>query len=161
MSARRLSDFGVLVLKGMGMGAADVIPGVSGGTIAFITGIYEELVFRLILICLLMLLFQDLIGIDHGVHLPDAAVHAQVGHEHRLDSDRRVRLHGIQVLGFHTQARNQALLRGEITVTAIWPAVSPYPHPAAGVFLRCPRSWSSSSSTWDTTTDKRGTITMV
>lgn len=31
-------------LKGMGMGAADVIPGVSGGTIAFMTGIYEELV---------------------------------------------------------------------------------------------------------------------
>jgi putative membrane protein len=28
----------------MGMGAADVVPGVSGGTIAFITGIYEELV---------------------------------------------------------------------------------------------------------------------
>ncbi len=34
----------MLVLKGMGMGAADVIPGVSGGTIAFITGIYEELI---------------------------------------------------------------------------------------------------------------------
>lgn len=31
-------------LKGIGMGAADVIPGVSGGTIAFMTGIYEELV---------------------------------------------------------------------------------------------------------------------
>lgn len=30
--------------RGMAMGAADVIPGVSGGTIAFITGIYEELV---------------------------------------------------------------------------------------------------------------------
>jgi putative membrane protein len=30
--------------RGMGMGAADVIPGVSGGTIAFITGIYQELV---------------------------------------------------------------------------------------------------------------------
>lgn len=28
-------------------------------------GIYEELVFRLILICLLMLLFQDLIGLSH------------------------------------------------------------------------------------------------
>lgn len=28
----------------MGMGAADVVPGVSGGTIAFITGIYEELI---------------------------------------------------------------------------------------------------------------------
>ena len=44
MITRRLRDFGVLVLKGMGMGAADVVPGVSGGTIAFITGIYEELV---------------------------------------------------------------------------------------------------------------------
>lgn len=33
----------LLVLKGMAMGAADVVPGVSGGTIAFITGIYEEL----------------------------------------------------------------------------------------------------------------------
>ena len=33
-----------LVLKGLAMGAANVIPGVSGGTIAFITGIYERLV---------------------------------------------------------------------------------------------------------------------
>ncbi len=33
-----------IFLKGMGMGAADVVPGVSGGTIAFITGIYEELI---------------------------------------------------------------------------------------------------------------------
>ena len=31
-------------VKGMAMGAADVVPGVSGGTVAFITGIYEELV---------------------------------------------------------------------------------------------------------------------
>ncbi len=30
-------------LKGMAMGMAEVIPGVSGGTIAFITGIYEKL----------------------------------------------------------------------------------------------------------------------
>ena len=44
MSIRSLRDFGLIVLKGMGMGAADVVPGVSGGTIAFITGIYEELV---------------------------------------------------------------------------------------------------------------------
>lgn len=33
-----------VTLKGMAMGAADVVPGVSGGTIAFITGIYEELI---------------------------------------------------------------------------------------------------------------------
>ena len=32
------------MLKGMAMGIAEVIPGVSGGTIAFITGIYEELI---------------------------------------------------------------------------------------------------------------------
>lgn len=32
-----------LALKGMAMGIAEVIPGVSGGTIAFITGIYEQL----------------------------------------------------------------------------------------------------------------------
>lgn len=32
-----------LALKGMAMGIAEVIPGVSGGTIAFITGIYEKL----------------------------------------------------------------------------------------------------------------------
>ncbi len=33
-----------LFLKGIAMGAANVIPGVSGGTIAFVTGIYEELI---------------------------------------------------------------------------------------------------------------------
>ena len=33
----------ILFLKGIAMGAADVVPGVSGGTIAFISGIYEEL----------------------------------------------------------------------------------------------------------------------
>jgi putative membrane protein len=41
---RTIRQNAILFLKGMGMGAADVIPGVSGGTIAFITGIYEELI---------------------------------------------------------------------------------------------------------------------
>jgi putative membrane protein len=36
-----------LFLKGMAMGAADTVPGVSGGTIAFITNIYEELIFSI------------------------------------------------------------------------------------------------------------------
>jgi putative membrane protein len=35
-------DYVFLFLKGAGMGAADVVPGVSGGTIAFITGIYTR-----------------------------------------------------------------------------------------------------------------------
>lgn len=34
----------LLFVKGMAMGAADVVPGVSGGTIAFITNIYETLI---------------------------------------------------------------------------------------------------------------------
>lgn len=42
--ARNLLDYLGISLKGVGMGAADVVPGVSGGTIAFITGIYEELI---------------------------------------------------------------------------------------------------------------------
>ncbi|WP_242086244.1 DUF368 domain-containing protein [Aestuariivivens sediminis] len=41
---RRLIDYLVIFSKGIAMGAADAVPGVSGGTIAFISGIYEELV---------------------------------------------------------------------------------------------------------------------
>ena len=37
-------DYILIALKGMAMGAADVVPGVSGGTIAFISGIYEVLI---------------------------------------------------------------------------------------------------------------------
>jgi len=37
----------VVFIKGMMMGVADIIPGVSGGTIAIITGIYEEFLFTL------------------------------------------------------------------------------------------------------------------
>lgn len=34
----------IIVLKGMAMGVAELVPGVSGGTIAFVAGIYEELI---------------------------------------------------------------------------------------------------------------------
>lgn len=40
----RMKDDLFTFLKGFAMGAANVIPGVSGGTIAFITGIYERLI---------------------------------------------------------------------------------------------------------------------
>ncbi|MEJ2752822.1 MAG: DUF368 domain-containing protein, partial [Chloroflexota bacterium] len=33
-----------IFLRGVAMGAADIVPGVSGGTMAFIFGIYEELI---------------------------------------------------------------------------------------------------------------------
>ncbi|CAL2091413.1 putative membrane protein [Tenacibaculum sp. 190524A05c] len=41
--SRKIKDYFLISLKGIAMGAADVVPGVSGGTIAFISGIYEEL----------------------------------------------------------------------------------------------------------------------
>jgi len=41
---RTIKDYVVVSLKGLAMGAADVVPGVSGGTIAFISGIYNELI---------------------------------------------------------------------------------------------------------------------
>ncbi len=37
------SDHAILFLKGVCMGTADIVPGVSGGTVAFITGIYNRL----------------------------------------------------------------------------------------------------------------------
>lgn len=42
--SRSTKDYLVIFGKGIAMGAADVVPGVSGGTIAFISGIYEELI---------------------------------------------------------------------------------------------------------------------
>ena len=44
MAKRSNKQYALLTLKGMAMGSADVVPGVSGGTIAFISGIYEELI---------------------------------------------------------------------------------------------------------------------
>ena len=57
-------DYALLTLKGIAMGAADVVPGVSGGTIAFIVGIYEELLdsIKSINLSTLKLLWQGRIG---------------------------------------------------------------------------------------------------
>ena len=41
---RSVREYALLFLKGLGMGAANIIPGVSGGTIALITGIFEKLI---------------------------------------------------------------------------------------------------------------------
>jgi putative membrane protein len=41
---RGLKDYLGVTARGFVMGAADVVPGVSGGTMAFILGIYEELI---------------------------------------------------------------------------------------------------------------------
>jgi len=44
---RNTREYVKLAAKGMAMGAADAVPGVSGGTVAFMTGIYEELIYSL------------------------------------------------------------------------------------------------------------------
>lgn len=41
-SKRTLKEYLFIAVKGMAMGAADIVPGVSGGTVALITGVYEE-----------------------------------------------------------------------------------------------------------------------
>ena len=46
-TSRTKSGYAGVAARGILMGAADAVPGVSGGTIAFITGIYEELIYSL------------------------------------------------------------------------------------------------------------------
>jgi putative membrane protein len=46
-TSRTKTDYVGVAARGILMGAADAVPGVSGGTIAFMTGIYEELIFSL------------------------------------------------------------------------------------------------------------------
>ncbi|GAA3567950.1 DUF368 domain-containing protein [Snuella lapsa] len=46
-STRTLTDRIFLVLKGLGMGAANKVPGVSGGVVAFVAGFYEEFIYSL------------------------------------------------------------------------------------------------------------------
>ena len=62
---RKFPDYLLLYAKGVAMGMADVIPGVSGGTIAFISGIYDELLHAIRsadLTALRMLLRLDIAG---------------------------------------------------------------------------------------------------
>ena len=44
---RTFLDKILLFIKGLGMGAANKVPGVSGGIVAFVTGFYEELIYSL------------------------------------------------------------------------------------------------------------------
>jgi len=57
---RSLWDYIILIIKGLCIGAVDWVPGVSGGTIAFITGVYKELLysFKSINTSLLTLFFR-------------------------------------------------------------------------------------------------------
>lgn len=68
---RTWSGYLLVTLKGMAMGAADVVPGVSGGTVAFITGIYEELINAIRAIgghALPLIWRRDFVGAWRAVH---------------------------------------------------------------------------------------------
>lgn len=74
---RTPGEVGVLAAKGFAMGAADIVPGVSGGTVAFVTGIYEQLLAAIASVngaALKRLLKFDLKGLLAGVHLRFLAV---------------------------------------------------------------------------------------
>jgi uncharacterized membrane protein len=44
---RQISDYILLLLKGIAMGAANKVPGVSGGVVALVGGFYEEFIYTL------------------------------------------------------------------------------------------------------------------
>ena len=46
-SKRSKKDYLFLVLKGLAMGAANKVPGVSGGLVAFVAGFYQEFIYSL------------------------------------------------------------------------------------------------------------------
>lgn len=46
-STRTIKDKIFLILKGLGMGAANKVPGISGGVVAFVAGFYEEFIYSL------------------------------------------------------------------------------------------------------------------
>ena len=46
-STRTFTDKLFLVIKGLGMGAANKVPGVSGGVVAFVAGFYQEFIYSL------------------------------------------------------------------------------------------------------------------
>jgi len=46
-TSRKTLDYFLLVLKGIAMGAANKVPGVSGGIVAFVAGFYEEFIYSL------------------------------------------------------------------------------------------------------------------
>ena len=47
MHRRKPRDYALLFIKGLGMGSANKVPGISGGMVAMVTGFYEEFIYSL------------------------------------------------------------------------------------------------------------------
>ncbi|QGA80279.1 DUF368 domain-containing protein [Candidatus Nanohalobium constans] len=72
MSSENCLEWLYIFLKGMAMGAADAVPGVSGGTIALITGIYERFIHAITSVG-----FEDIIEVLDGFRTLDFSVIVQ------------------------------------------------------------------------------------
>jgi putative membrane protein len=81
-----IGAWATVYLKGLAMGAADSVPGVSGGTIALITGIYERLI-------------DALTRLDPGVLRHAPSVHTRSGRQRLWDDLREMDLLFLVVLG--------------------------------------------------------------
>ena len=91
--SRSFFDYLVLAVKGVCMGASDVVPGVSGGTMAFILGIYDELIDAIKsfdLKSLRMLLTLKLRPFAHYLHW-EFLLALGLGSSHRRYAGRRQR----------------------------------------------------------------------
>lgn len=133
----------LLLSKGFTMGAADIVPGVSGGTVAFVTGIYEQLLAAIASVkfsALKQLLRFDLKGLLASVHVRflatlltgvGAAIISMAGIMHHLMSTHPVEtwatFFGLTLASIVVVAREvkgilkpQALLSMSIGTVAAW-----------------------------------------
>jgi putative membrane protein len=94
----RPRDWGSLYLKGIAMGAADTVPGVSGGTIALITGVYERLV-------------TAIAALDPSLLVALGVLHRADGRQQFVASLRERDVHFLVVLGLGVVTAVLALSR--------------------------------------------------
>ncbi len=110
------SDWLAIYLKGIAMGAADTIPGVSGGTIALITGVYERLV-------------TAIAALDPGLLVAIDGIHRAAGRRRFVDSLRERDVHFLIVLGLGAVTAVVALSR------VMHAALDGYPAPTFAFFF--------------------------
>lgn len=104
-----LRSWATVYAKGLAMGAADTVPGVSGGTIALITGIYERLI-------------TAVAGLDPRLLGELRGVHTAAGRRRLWEAIRAVDLHFLVVLGLGAVTSVVVLSRFLHTAAETYPA---------------------------------------
>ena len=105
------SDWIAVFLKGVAMGAADTIPGVSGGTIAMITGVYERLV-------------TAIAALDPRLLATLAGLHRASGRQRFVGTLRERDVHFLVVLGLGAVTAVVALSRVMHAAITGYPALT-------------------------------------